>query len=120
MRGWIALFSLILLILQSPIAAQNQPPGPNQAPSPPPGVGSKQGPPSTPPIDTEGGGGPPAPAPGGSAPTGGSSWGYLTSPLYSVAWATSEVPWFPVGLLAAALIGYYVGSRKGPSPWEEE
>jgi hypothetical protein len=119
LRGWIALFSLILLILQSPIAAQNQPPGPNQAPSPPPGVGSKQGPPSAPPIDTEGGG-PPAPAPGGSAPTGGSSWGYLTSPLYSVAWATSEVPWFPVGLLAAALLGYYVGSRKGPSPWEEE
>ncbi|WP_457614913.1 hypothetical protein [Methanopyrus sp.] len=84
-----------------------------------------------PPIDqpqrppkVTGTGGQPAPAgpsgPGPGAPATPqpqtSYWQTFTSPLYSVQWATSEVPWFPVGLIAAIVIGYYVGYRKGPSP----
>ncbi len=90
------------------------------APTNPP-IDQPQGPPNPP--SNPGGGGRPGPAgqtgsgPGAQAPQP-SSWQTFTSPLYSVQWATSELPWFPIGLVIAIAVGYYVGYRKGPSPWE--
>ncbi len=118
MRCWIVLASLLLLA--TPVAGQDQ------AQQKPPQGPPQQRPPGGPLIDAGGGGAAPQ-APTGAGPAGSAAGGgvtggagyQLTSPLYSVMWATSEIPWFPVGLILAAALGYYVGSRKGPSPWEE-
>ncbi len=85
-----------------------------------PPIDQPQGPQKVPEVGGQPGPGPSGPGPGapGTTRTQQSYWQTFTNPLYSVQWATSEIPWFPIGLIAAIVVGYYVGYRKGPSPWE--